>query len=197
MAVTVVERRHARPGQGAALVVAMDALGKAVDARERATVARLFRGFLDQDLVVSVADWPDRQAYATRLAWAVGDGGLAALCREPAELAFFRLHRTYGVMGRPSRNALCWLIRVPRGAGEALRALWSEGAGLLRGAEGFAHWYTFTDEDDPDHFMVVSEWESWAAAHAYLTGPAFELLPGLIAAEAVMEPVVSVPLDTT
>ena len=193
MAVTVVARYHALPGQAAALVSALRARAGARGSGEPAGLTRVFSGYLDPDLVLSVADRDSRQAYVGEESRRDTDANLAPLCREPIETSFFQLGRSYGVMGRQVGATLCGLIRAPRGAGEATRALWEESAGVHRGAEGFARWYTYADEDDADHFMTISEWVSWSAAQSYLMGPAIEMLPGLLLAEAVIEAFVGVP----
>jgi heme-degrading monooxygenase HmoA len=191
MGVTIVARWQARAGLGEALLTGMQTLARGSG---HGGAARFFQGYLDPDAVLTVAEWDSRAAYEASDFQGIADARLDPMCAAPFEVWRFRLGRTYGVMGLQVGATLCGLIRAPRGAGEATRALWEESAGVHRGAEGFARWFTYEDEDDPDHFMTVSEWASWPAAQAYLVGPAFQMLPGLMLAEAVVEPFVEVTL---
>jgi heme-degrading monooxygenase HmoA len=172
--------------RGAALSQAVVMLAARLGAPGGDQPPRVYQGYLEPDAVLLVTNWESREAHR---AWLDAHAGeFEDLVGVPSDSLYFRLGRTYGVMGRCGNVALCALIRTPPGAGESVRALWGDAADVLHSVEGFAYWYAYVDEDDADHFMTITLWESITTAEAYLNGPAFEMLRRLGAAGAELEP---------
>jgi heme-degrading monooxygenase HmoA len=157
----------------------------------RRQASRVFQGVEDPDVVLVVAEWDSREAFAEH--GVAAEARLDALGQAPPERWYFSVRRGYGLMQRRAAAVICALIRLPPGAGEAARELWSEGGEVLRQSEGFVQGYACQDEDDPDHFLILSEWESAQAARDFLNGPNFLLRPSLQALDAEVEAFVGVP----
>src|SRR3954454_9513431 len=154
MALTIVMRRPAS-AEDATLFAVARGLALGSEPQHGCTALRIFRGYHDPTTLLWVADWQSEGLYDVSVFGPNPNAASDSNSAESPRCWYFSLGRSYGVMGRARAAAICGLIRAARGAGEATRALWSDGAGALRAVPSFAHWYVYSDDNDPDHFMTI------------------------------------------
>src|SRR5690349_8119131 len=106
MSVTVVEQWRSRPDQALALAAARYAAFSAAPSPS-GPPARLFRGHLDPDVLLHVAEWESRDAYAAAQRDTQLTARLDALSLVPPVCSYFHLGRSYGVMSRSFAFATC------------------------------------------------------------------------------------------
>ena len=165
MSVTVVVRRRARPGQGEALVAAMTRrLADPTPHAQPRSAAWVFQGVADPDVVLYLAHWDSREAYAARRQ---GDdpAELDALAVGKTERRFYHPLTTYEAIEGRMGAISCTRLQCRRAATLAVLTFLLEGSGpTIRGYPGVVSHHLYQDEDHPNHFLAILGWESLAVA---------------------------------
>ena len=159
MTVTLITRRQARPGQEANLLAM--AVSKLADERYRESRSvRLFQGREDPGLLLHVATWDNREAFARGMRDR-GIDELDALCVGPPERYFCDWLSFYTVVTSQPALVTCTMVEVPSAKSDALAAFLKEMTATLRaGLPDMVLHGLYRDQDAPCRFVVLQGWQS-------------------------------------
>jgi heme-degrading monooxygenase HmoA len=167
--ITVIVRRQARPGQGAALVAAL--LQRAQDLPSWLPDQRTFRllqGVTDPDVILYLSEWTSREAYLAAREARNSTGLIPALSAGRVERRICRQLARYEYLGRTHDVITASLIEVPPEAHEQARAfLVTERRAALPTIPGLTLRNLYEDLDVPHVYFVLNGWKSQAARDAF------------------------------
>jgi heme-degrading monooxygenase HmoA len=167
--ITVMVRRHARPGQGAALVAAL--LQRVQDLQSWLPDQRTFRllqGVTDPDVILYLSEWTSREAYLAAREARASSGLIRQLNVGSAERRICRLLARYEYLGRTHDVITASLIEVPPEAHAPAREfLVTEQRAMLPTIPGLTLRHLYEDLDVPHVYLVLNGWKSQTARDAY------------------------------
>ncbi len=177
MRITVVARRQASPGQGAALGAAITQLiGTPAVWPPHLQSVQVFRNGDNPDLFLSLSEWDSREAYQASMAERAAEA-LDALSIGPPDRYFFRPWVAYANPGTEAAAVEAAVISyAPEHTDAVQMFILREAARRVRHVPGFCYRRVLKDMDDPNRLLVVRGWDSAASLERFVRDirPEFE-----------------------
>ncbi len=194
MAVTVVTRRQARPGQEEALVALLRGL---ISARPRQGAGpaptRLFQAARDPAVVLTVSTWDSCEAY-WETARLHDTSTVDALCAVPPQRGFYRPLDFDGDVYQPVAAVSSIVVECrPEARQRVLDHLLRESKRFVTSQPGCVLRGLYADEDDPCRLLVLSGWDSLTTWRRFVSDMVDTPRAALWARGARVEPFVEGP----
>jgi heme-degrading monooxygenase HmoA len=169
MAVTIVARRQASPGEGAALAAAITQLvGSPPSWPSGLRSVQSFRNGADPDLFVSLSQWDSHEAYLVSMAESAAEQ-LDPFSADPVERYVFRPWVAYETPGSRAVAIECAMMTFTPAQQDAVHMfVLREAASRVRNLPGFSYRRVFRDTETPNRLLIVLGWDSHAALATFV-----------------------------
>jgi heme-degrading monooxygenase HmoA len=177
MSITVVARRQAAPGRGAALASAISRLvGTPVGWPQDLCSVKVFRNADDTDLFLSLSEWGSREAYLSSMAERAAEQ-LDSISLSPPDRYFFRPWVAYAIPGTLATAVESAVISYsPEQTAAVHLFVLREAVSKLRNQPGFCYRRVLRDVDTANRLLIVRGWDSLESLERFVRDvrPTFE-----------------------